>query len=192
MSGAKLLSCETRFRGRIVTANIEVVELPNGQRVTLDIVRHPGGAAVVAIDADRRVCLLRQYRHAIDGWITELPAGKLEPGEPPLVTAQRELVEEAGVRAAHWDTLGGVVSSPGVLTETVHLYLATGLEPATQQPEPGELFEVHWVPVAEACRRALAGEISDAKTCVGLLRAATRPGISGDVTCAADRQPARR
>lgn len=188
MSGAKLLSCETRFRGRIVTGNIEVVELPNGQRVTLDISRHPGGAAVVAIDADRRVCLLRQYRHAIDGWITELPAGKLEPGEPPLVTAQRELVEEAGVHAAHWDALGSVVSSPGVLTEAVHLYLATGLAPARQQPEAGELFEVRWLPLGDACRDVLAGDISDAKTCVGLLRAAARLGMSGDVTCDADRQ----
>ena len=172
-----LISSETKFRGRIVTGNIQVVQLPNGHRVTLDIIHHPGGAAVVAIDTERRVCLLRQYRHAAGGWIWELPAGKLEPGEPPLVTAQREIVEEAGVRAADWESLGGVISSPGVLTEIVHLYLATGLEPAAPQLEPGELLEVHWLPLEEACRRALAGEISDGKTCVGLLRATDRLGM---------------
>lgn len=172
-----LISSETKFRGRIVTGNVEVVELPNGHRVTLDIIHHPGGAAVVATDTARRVCLLRQYRHAVGGWIWELPAGKLETGEPPLTTAQRELVEEAGVSAAQWESLGGVISSPGVFTETVHLYLATGLEPAVQQPEAGELLEVHWVALDEACRRALAGEINDGKTCVGLLRAASRLGM---------------
>lgn len=177
MSGAKLLSRETVFRGRVVTGNIELVELPNGQRVTLDIIHHPGGAAAVAVDEQRRVCLLRQYRHAAGGWITELPAGKLEPGEPPLLTAQRELIEEAGVRATRWEALGGSVSSPGVLTETVHLFLATGLEPATRQPEDGELLEIGWLPLKDACRRALEGGISDAKTCIGLLRAAARLGM---------------
>ncbi len=172
-----LISSETKFRGRIVTGNVEVVELPNGERVTLDIIHHPGGAAVAALDGDRRVCLLRQYRHAVGGWIWELPAGKLEPGEPPLATAQREIVEEAGVRATHWEPLGAVISSPGVLTESVHLFLATGLVPATQQTEHGELLEVHWMGLAEACRRALDGEISDGKTCVGLLRAAGRLGM---------------
>ncbi len=172
-----LISSETKFRGRIVTGNVEVVELPDGQRVTLDIIHHPGGAAVVAVDTSRRVCLLRQYRHAVGGWVWELPAGKLEPGEPPLSTAQREIVEEAGVSATHWESLGSVISSPGVFTETVHLFLATGLEPGTQQTEAGELLEVHWVALDEACRRALAGEISDGKTCVALLRAASRPGM---------------
>lgn len=172
-----LISSETQFQGRIVTGNVEVVELPNGHRVTLDIIHHPGGAAVAAIDAERRVCLLRQYRHAAGAWLWELPAGKLEPGEPPLITAQRELVEEAGVRASHWQALGGVISSPGVLTETVHLYLATGLEPAVRQPETGELIEVHWAPLGDSCRRVLDGEIRDGKTCVGLLRAAHHLGM---------------
>jgi ADP-ribose pyrophosphatase len=174
---AVLIASETKFRGRIVTCNIETVDLPNGERVVLDIVHHPGGAAVVALDAAKRVCLLRQFRHAAGGWVWELPAGKLEPGEPPLVTAQREIIEEAGVRAAHWETLGEVISSPGVFTERVQLYLATGLEAAAQHTEHGELLEVHWLPLAEACRRVLEGEISDGKTCVALLRAAALPGM---------------
>lgn len=166
-----LIRSETRFRGRVVTAGVETVELPNGHRVELDIVHHPGGAAIAAVDAQGRVCLLRQYRHAAGGWIWELPAGKLEPGEPPLETARREIIEEAGCTADTWRPLGGIVSSPGVFTEIIHLFLATGIRPATQQTEAGEVIEVHWVPLEHACRRALDGEIVDGKTCIGLLRA---------------------
>src|SRR5258708_35582252 len=89
----------TVFTGRVITVNVETVRLPNGHRAELEIVHHPGGAAVVAIDAELRVCLLRQYRHAIGGWVWELPAGKLEPPEPAPHTARREVLEEAGVEA---------------------------------------------------------------------------------------------
>ncbi|GMU70093.1 MAG: ADP-ribose pyrophosphatase [Steroidobacteraceae bacterium] len=174
---ATLVASETKFRGRIVTANVEVVDLPGGHRATLDIIHHPGGAAVVALDRRQQVCLLRQYRHAAGGWVRELPAGKLEPGEAPLLTAQRELVEEAGTRAAQWSALGTMLSSPGVLTETVHLFLATGLEATEAQPEAGEVLTVEWLALGEACRLALDGTIDDAKTCVGLLRAAARLGM---------------
>ena len=116
------------YEGRVIKVSVDTVELPNGMRVPLEIVRHPGGAAVVAIDAQDRVCLLRQYRHAAGGYIYELPAGKLEPDEPPEVTARRELVEEASVSATHWTSLGAYFSSPGVFTEVIHLYLATGLD----------------------------------------------------------------
>ena len=90
------------FSGRVVRVTIDEVVLPNGHRALLDVVHHPGGAAVVALDGQQRVCLLRQYRYVADGWLWELPAGKLEPHEPPLVTAQRELAEEAGVHAQQW------------------------------------------------------------------------------------------
>src|SRR6204780_2575469 len=112
------------FRGRVITVNVETVRLPNGHVAELEIIHHPGGAAIVAIDAARRVCLIRQFRHAAGGWVWELPAGKLEPGEPPLEPAQRELREEAGTNAQNWDSLGVYVSSPGVFTEIVPLYLA--------------------------------------------------------------------
>jgi len=162
------------YTGRVVTLDVEKASLPNGEVVELEIVRHPGGAAVVALDAQERVCLLRQYRHAVGGWLWELPAGKLETGEAPLVTARRELAEEAGVSAGLWTGLGTVVSSPGVFTEVVHLYLARELSPAVAVQEPGELFEVNWTPLADACHRALLGEIADAKTVAGLLRAQRR------------------
>jgi ADP-ribose pyrophosphatase len=162
---------QRKFNGRVVAVDVGYVRLPNGARKLIEVVRHPGGAAVVAIDAERRVCLLNQYRPAIDRWVCELPAGKLDPGEPPLTTAQRELEEEAGMRATHWQPLGQSLSSPGVFTETVYLYLATGLEAAAARPEAGEVFTVSWEPLAEACRRALAGDIEDSKTVIGLLRA---------------------
>jgi 8-oxo-dGTP pyrophosphatase MutT (NUDIX family) len=161
----------TVFRGRVVVLNIETVRLPNGHLAELEIIHHPGGAAIVAIDAERRVCLLRQYRHAAGGWIWELPAGRLEPSEPPLETARRELIEETGTSAQNWSSLGVYVSSPGVLTETVHLYLAQGLRSGTINRELAEVIEVHWVDLPEACARSLDGDINDGKTALGLLRA---------------------
>ena len=161
----------TYFRGRVITVTVDDVILPNGHRAQLELVHHPGGAAVVAIDTEDRVCLLRQYRHAAGDWIWELPAGKLEPNEPPLDTARRELVEEARVSGRDWVSLGKILSSPGVFNEVIHLFLATGLEPASAQLEPSEVLEVHWMPFDQACQKAADGTITDGKTAVGLLRA---------------------
>jgi 8-oxo-dGTP pyrophosphatase MutT (NUDIX family) len=161
----------TVFQGRVITVNVETVRLPNGHVTDLEIIHHPGGAAIVAIDASARVCLIRQYRHAAGGWIWELPAGKLEPREPPLETARRELSEEAGRTARTWHPLGVYMSSPGVFTESVHLFMALELESVKMSHEAGELIEVHWVELEDACARALDGEINDGKTALGLLRA---------------------
>ena len=160
-----------KFRGRVITLTVDDVTLPNGHRASLEIIHHPGGAAIVALDDERRVCLLRQHRHAVGGYLWELPAGKLEPNEPPLTTAQRELVEEAGREADKWESLGVCTPSPGVLRETVHLYLATGLRATQSAPESAEIFEVHWVPIAEAHQWVIDGKINDAKTALGLIRA---------------------
>jgi ADP-ribose pyrophosphatase len=160
------------FRGRIVDVGVEDVTLPNGQRVALEIIRHPGGAAAVALDEDGRVCLLRQYRHAAGGWLWELPAGKIDPGETPFTTARRELAEEAGLAADHWQELGHLHSSPGVFTEVIHLYLARELRQLSQTHDADEVIEIHWLPFAEAINRCRSGEITDAKTLVGLYRAA--------------------
>ena len=172
------------YRGRVVTVSADEVVLPNGHRVTLDVVRHPGGAAVVAMDAQQRVCLLRQYRYVADGWLWELPAGKLEPNEPPLETAKRELVEEAGMSARHWESLGTVFSSPGVFSEVLHLYYAAELEPATVAHESAEVIEIHWVPYSEAYLWAMNGQIRDAKTIIALARVfsidAMRKGLTAN------------
>jgi 8-oxo-dGTP pyrophosphatase MutT (NUDIX family) len=160
------------FSGRVIQVNVERVRLPNGNIADLEIIHHPGGAAVVAIDAQRRVCLLRQYRHAAGGWVWELPAGKIDNREPPLETAVRELEEEAGMRAGHWHSLGDYLSSPGVFTEVIHLFLATDLRVASGRPEEHEVFEVHWKPFEEAMEMALCGTLRDGKSLVGLFRAA--------------------
>jgi ADP-ribose pyrophosphatase len=162
---------EPVYRGLVVDVVREQVRLPNGRQAELEIIRHPGGAAAVALDAQGRVCLLRQYRHAAGGWIWELPAGRLEPGELPEATARRELAEEAGRRAAHWESLGWMLSSPGVFTEVIHLYRARELEEVAPGHEEHELIEAHWIAFDEALAMAARGEINDAKTIVGLFRA---------------------
>jgi len=162
------------FKGRVLTLNLEQVRLPNGRVAELEIAHHPGGAAVVALDASGRVCLLRQFRHAAGGWLTELPAGKLDDGEPPLECAQRELAEEAGMLARRWDRLGEYFSSPGVFTEVIHLFLARDLEATEARPEEHEVFEASWIPLDEAVALAAGGQLHDAKTLIGLLWARDR------------------
>jgi ADP-ribose pyrophosphatase len=162
------------FKGRVLNLNLEQVRLPNGRVAELEIAHHPGGAAVVAVDAEGRVCLLRQFRHAAGGWLTELPAGKLDGGEPPLECARRELAEEAGVSARRWEKLGEFFSSPGVLTEVIHLFLAQDLEPADASPEEHEVLEASWVPLQEAMGLAASGRLQDAKSVIGLLWARER------------------
>ena len=159
------------FQGRIIHLTQELVRLPNGHEAELEIVHHPGGAAVVALDADGQVCLLRQYRYATGGWLWELPAGKIDNREPPLDTARRELAEEAGREAAEWRELGFMHSSPGILTEVVYLYLARNLTPTATGHEHEEVIEVHWLPLTEVLTWCRDGRISDAKTLIGLFRA---------------------
>ena len=167
-----------RFAGRVVQVDVEDVRMPNGHVSTYEFVRHPGGAAVVALDASRRVCLLRQWRPAVAEWVWELPAGKRDDGEDPALTARRELVEEAGRRAETWTDLGSTLPSPGVFCEVLHLYLAEGLTETPTALEAGEVLEAHWLPLEEACAWALDGRIRDAKTIIGLLRAAAlRPVV---------------
>lgn len=168
---------ETVYQGRVITVNVEQVLLPNGETAPYEIVYHPGGAAIAALDAQQRVCLLHQFRPAAKGWVWELPAGRLEPGEPPAHTARRELVEEAGCEAGRWDSLGSILSSPGVFAETIHLYLARDLRAVPLQHERHEVIQVHWIPLDDAVQQALCGEIRDAKTIIGLLRAQAMQGF---------------
>lgn len=165
------------FKGRVITLDVTDVELPNGQVAELEIVGHPGGAAAVAVNERHEVCLLRQYRHVAGGWLWEIPAGKLD-GQTPDATARNELREEAGLLAARWESLGRVISSPGVFTEVVHLYLARDLTTVPAAPERDEIFQVSWVPLASAVARALEGDIEDAKSVIALLRAARRLGLT--------------
>ena len=163
-------STRWQYRGQIVDVVAETAHFPDGREAELEIVRHPGGSAVVAIDDAERVCLLRQYRHVAGGWIWELPAGKRDGLEDPAETARRELEEEAGVRARDWRSLGHTLSSPGVFTEVVHLYAARALQPGLLAHEPLEYIERHWIPLATALAWAASGEIYDAKSVIGLFR----------------------
>jgi 8-oxo-dGTP pyrophosphatase MutT (NUDIX family) len=166
-----LLSTKTVFSGRVIQVNIERVRLPNDAVADLEIIHHPGGAAIVAVDAEERVCLLKQYRRAAQDWLWELPAGKIDNREPPLDTARRELEEEAGMQAGEWRPLGDYLSSPGVFTEVVHLFLARQLTQLELRPEAHEVFEVHWLPLDVVLAMAHSGELRDGKSLVGVFRA---------------------
>ena len=160
-----------RFVGKIVSAGTEEVTLPNGFKMILDRVRHPGGAAVVVVNEKRQVCLLKHYRPIAGGWLWELPAGKLEPDESAMQTAQRELEEETGVKATNWSELGCIWSSPGVFDEKVYLYLASEVTLGQHRREEGELMDMEWVDFDEALEWASSGKIVDGKTVIGLFRA---------------------
>lgn len=156
------------YQGQILRLGIESLTLPNGKSVDLEILHHPGGAAIVALDQQDQVCMLRQYRHAAGGWLWELPAGKLEAGESAQLTAARELTEEAGLQAGHWEKLGEILVSPGYCDEVIHLYLARDLTRVPAQPQADELIEVHWIPFRHALEQAHDGTLVDAKTMLGL------------------------
>lgn len=156
------------YRGKIIQLNHESARLPNGRELELEIVHHPGGVVILAKDAEGKFCLIRQYRHAVGGWIWEFPAGKLEPDEPPAVTARRELLEEAGIEAGQWRRLGETVTSPGILTEIVHVYYASDLNYQATAHEPGEVIEIHWLALDEIHNMVRAGVLNDAKSLVGL------------------------
>jgi ADP-ribose pyrophosphatase len=156
------------YRGRIVHLRLEEVELPNRERVTLEVVRHPGAAAVVAVDEQRHVVLLRQFRHAAGGFIWEIPAGVLEAGEPPAECARRELEEEAGLRAGDLLLLGTVLTAPGFCDERIQIFLATDLTATEQHLNRDEVLTVSRFPLGEAVRMIARGDICDAKSIAGL------------------------
>jgi ADP-ribose pyrophosphatase len=152
------------------------VTLPNGQRIELDIVRHPGAAAVVPFASADEVLLIRQYRHAAGGFIFEVPAGKLDAGEPPEVCAARELEEEAGQRAGRLEALGWIWTTPGFTDERIFLFAAFDLTPVAAQLDADEVIEVVRVPLSEALERVWRGELNDGKSALALLHAAHRLG----------------
>jgi len=156
------------YRGRIVDLRLEEVTLPNQVTVTLEIIRHPGAAAVVALDADGCVTLVHQFRHAAGGFIWEIPAGKLDPGEQPVQCAARELREEAGLVAGELIALGSILTAPGFCDERIHLFLARRLTTAAQRLDHDEVLSVSRVPLSEAIEMIRRGDIVDAKSIAGL------------------------
>lgn len=156
------------YTGMIVNVNVDTVTLPNGLTVDLEVVRHPGAAAVVPMKDDGTVVLIRQFRHAAAGFIYEIPAGKLHPGEDPAACAARELEEEIGYKAGKLELLSSIFTAPGFTDEVIHIYQATGLMIGQQQLDHDEVLEVIELPLLEAIGMIESGAIRDAKSIVGL------------------------
>jgi ADP-ribose pyrophosphatase len=156
------------YTGIVVNLNVDTVTLPNGVTVDLEVVRHPGAAAVVPLKDDDTVILIKQFRHAAGGFIFEIPAGKLHPGEEPTVCATRELEEEVGYLPDRLELLSSIFTAPGFTDEVIHIYKATGLTVGRQQLDRDEVLEVIEMPLREAVRMIETGEIRDAKSIVGL------------------------
>ena len=161
----------TIYKGRVLDFGVEEVRLPNGRTVQLEMVRHPGASAVVPLEEDGRVVMIRQFRHAAGGTIYEIPAGRLDPGEDPLEGAKRERAEEAGRQAARGERLGAIWTTPGFTDEKIHLFLARHLTPVSQALEHDEVIEVVERPLSELIAMIRRGEISDGKTICGLMLA---------------------
>lgn len=167
----KKLSSATLYEGRVFTITKDEVELENGKTACREVVHHSGGAGVLALSDKGEAALVRQYRYGAGEEQIEIPAGKMEPGEPAMETARRELREEAGLLAKNLEPFGSVLPTCAYCTEVIYLFLATDLENTAQALDTDEFLEVFWLPLEEAVRLVLAGQITDAKTVSALLRA---------------------
>ena len=167
----RVLSSRTAWDGGWLQVEVEQVALPDGREAEMFRVRHPGAAAIVPVDDDGQVLLLRQYRHAIGRWVLEIPAGKIDDGEEVAAGAARELEEETGYRPRELIGLGSIWTSPGFTDERIWLFLARGLESGRQDLEADELLEIERMPMEWALEMAVNGELEDGKSVSALLRA---------------------
>jgi ADP-ribose diphosphatase len=166
---AKITRSRTIYKGRAVTLKVETLVEPGGVRAEREVVCHPGSVVMLPCFPDGRVLLVRQYRNAARQSLWELPAGTLEPREPPRHAAQRELAEETGFRARSLKHLCDFFPSPGVLNEKMHLFEARGLTPSLATPDPDERIHVRRCTRDELRKMIASSKILDAKTLVGLL-----------------------
>lgn len=164
------VAVDSIYSGRVIDLGLETHLLPNGRKAPFEIIRHPGGAAVLPILPDGRLLLIRQFRPAIGQMIYEIPAGRLEPGESPQTCVARELVEEAGFRATELIPLGSLWSAVGFCDERVELFIATGLVETPSAPEEDEIIELEPLTLEDALRLVEQGKILDSKTQIALLR----------------------
>lgn len=166
----RFLSRKDIFHGHIVNLRVDTVALPNGETSTREVVDHPGGVAILALDQDNNVLAVTQYRYAFQKAMLEIPAGKLEYGEDPYQAGLRELKEETGAVPERYEPMGTLIPSPGCYGETLYLYLARDLHMEEQHLDPDEFLNVERIPFGEMVRRCLSGEIDDAKTLVAVLK----------------------
>jgi len=168
----RLISSRTVYRGPVFWVTTDDVQEPGGVRARRDVIHHTGSVVILAVDegsSQPRVLLERQYRHAANDYLWELPAGRIDPGEKPLAAAKRELLEETGYTATQWRRILKFYASPGFVAETMSVYLATGLRTGTAQPEDDEVIQKRMVPLSTALRMVLTGTIRDAKTISSVL-----------------------
>jgi ADP-ribose pyrophosphatase len=165
------------YTGKIISVDVDTVRFPDGSTGELEMIRHPGASAIVPFLSDPRgedpqVLMIRQYRYAADGYLYEIPAGRLDQGENPRDCAVRELKEETGCTAEHFDHLLTMYTTPGFTNEKIHLFMATGLVAGETKHEVDEFLDLHPMRLSRALEMVEAGEIQDAKTVIGLLFAA--------------------
>ena len=166
-----LIERRSIYEGRVVRLSVDQVRLPNGNLCELEMIRHPGASAVVPLDSDGNVLLVKQYRYASGGWLLEIPAGKLDGGEAPEACARREVEEETGQRPGELVPMGWIWTTPGFTDERIWLYLARDLTPARQNLQTDEVLTVERMPLDRAVSLAARGEIRDGKSVCALLRA---------------------
>ena len=158
------------YKGKIINLRVDKAQLPNGATAKREVVEHPGGVCVAALTDEDELLFVRQFRYPYQEVIPEIPAGKLTPGEDPLECGKRELKEETGASADQYEFLGKLYPSPGYCGEIIYMYLATGLSYGEMQPDEDEFLEVEKIPLEQAVRQILAGEITDAKTQAAVLK----------------------
>lgn len=167
----KKLCSKEIFKGKVFTITVDEALLENGKTARREVVHHTGGAAVVALNEKCEVMMVRQYRYAAGKETLEIPAGKIEPGEDPKNTAYRELGEETGLAAEHFEDFGSILPTCAYCTERIYLYLATHLSPVPVHLDADEFVSPEWIPLNEAVAMIQNGRIDDAKTVSALLRA---------------------
>ena len=169
----RTVSSRRAFSGRLLSLRVDEVELESGRRATREVVEHPGAVAILAWDGER-LAAVRQWRQAAADDLLEIPAGTREPGESPLVSAQRELAEECGLKAGRWEEGPSFYTAPGFSTELLTLFLATELSAVDVAPPEDEALERSWLTLADALAAIEDGRIRDAKSLVGILWLARR------------------
>ncbi len=166
------LSSRAVFEGNLLKVYADTIRLPDGKEGIREYIRHPGGVGIVALTDQGEVLLVRQYRYPYGQVITEIPAGKRDPGEDPLTTARRELEEETGMTAGRWEPLGAMYPTPGYTDEVDYLFFATDLSPATAHPDADEFLDVVRVPFDRLLQQVMEDDLPDAKTQLALLKVA--------------------